>query len=128
MPCGRNFETGVGVFWMNRDCRTVGEIGAAGGVKKRERIGMGPPGDDYGANSAASTLIPPNAMFPIRPPDREHGVRRVARVHPAAPARKPITPPTIATMLAIWTVVSDSLNQPTPISAMVAVPTPDQIA
>jgi hypothetical protein len=41
---------------------------------------------------------------------------------------RPITPITISNMLATLSAVTGSLNQPKPISAISAVPTPDQIA
>jgi hypothetical protein len=54
MPFGRNFETGGGVFCMNRECRTAGGSGAAGGMKNRERIGIGMNREKNGAGGMAA--------------------------------------------------------------------------
>jgi hypothetical protein len=54
MPGGINFETGAGVFWMNREFREAGGSGASGGVKKRERIGIGMNREKNGAGGMAA--------------------------------------------------------------------------
>ena len=51
---GRNFEAGAGAFCRNREFSAGGSSGAAGGVKNRERIGMGMNREKNGAGGMAA--------------------------------------------------------------------------